>query len=191
MPGIDGTEVRVGVTGNLKVAPIGTAGPTDTSAAWPVAWVDLGYLSEDGFVITPQSDKQDIMVWQSLASIRTILTSRSEELKFTLMQTNADTLKLAFGGGSVTTSGTTYHYTAPLAGDVDERAFGVEVRDALLIYRFHFPRGLVTDVGDIAFVRKDAVKYELTATVMSVDDVTPLFDFYTNDANFAASLVAA
>lgn len=192
MTGIKGSEVRVGVTGNLYVAPKGTVGPTDTTTAWPTGWTDLGYLAESGFVITPKTDHQDIMVWQSLAAVRTILKSRTEELKFTLMQMNKNTLPLALGGGTVTGTTGNFHYSAPTAGTVDERAFGVEVRDAALIYRFLFPRGLVTDVKDIPFLRTDAIKFDLTATVMAVDDVTPLFEFFTNDVAFdpAATLAA-
>lgn len=185
---LDADQVRVGVTGHLFTAPVGTAPPDDVTAAWAAAWRDLGYLSDDGPALTPSTDKTDIMVWQSLAAVRTIMTARSYELKYTLMQSNIDTFVLAMGGGEVTAEGVApnevFHYTAPLASDVDERAFGLEVIDGDLVYRFVFPRGLVTDVGDIAFTRSDAIKYELTTTVMAVDDVTPLFDFLTNDPAF-------
>lgn len=185
---ITAAEVRVGVTGNLYSAPRGTTAPADTEAAWGVGWTDLGYLSEDGFVMTPSTETTDIMVWQSLASVRTLMTSRSQELKFTLMQMNRDTFVLAMGGG-VLEDGVAgeYHYSAPMGGDVDERSFGIEVRDGALTYRFVFHRGLVSDVGDIAFVRGDAIKFELTVSVMAVDDETPLFEFFTNDAAFAAA----
>ncbi len=187
-PGLQGDEVRVGVTGNLYTAPKGTTPPTDVTAAWGTGWVDLGYLSEDGFVITPTTDSTDIMVWQSLAAVRKLMTSRTLELKFTLMQHDANTFTLAMGGGTITKTGsapnTVYTYTAPAAGDVDERMFGLEWRDGSLTYRFVFPRGVVTDVGDIAFLRTDAVKFELTASVLAVDDVTPLFTYMTNDPAF-------
>lgn len=189
--GIQGDEVRVGVTGNLYYAPQGSTAPDDVATAWDAEWVDLGYLSEDGFVITPTTDSSDIMVWQSLASVRKLMTSRTLELKYTLMQHDAETFKLAMGGGDIVASGVApdevYTYTAPGAGDVDERMFGLEWRDGPLTYRFVFPRGVVTDVGDIGFLRTDAVKFELTTSVLAVDDVTPLFTYITNDAAFAAA----
>jgi hypothetical protein len=184
MSGLDGDEVRVGVTGNLYSAPKGTTAPADTTTAWAAEWTDLGYLSEDGFVMTPNVESDDLMVWQSYAAVRKLMTSRTLDLKFTLMQANADTFMLTFGGGTVTAAGTDWRYEAPIGGEVDERAFGLEVRDGTLIYRFFFPRGMVTDVGDIPVVKTDAIKFELTASVLAVDDVTPLFEFVTNDAAF-------
>lgn len=184
MSGLDGDEVRVGVTGNLYSAPKGTAFPTDVTAAWPAAFTDLGFLSEDGFVMTPNTESDDLMVWQSYAAVRKLLTSRTLDLKFTLMQANPESFMLAFGGGTVSGTSGVFTYAAPIGGTVDERAFGLEVRDGTTTYRFFFPRGIVTDVGDIPIVKTDAVKFELTASVLAVDDLTPLFSFMTNDPAF-------
>lgn len=168
---LDATQVRVGSSGMLLCAPVGTAGPTDTTTAWSSSWYNLGYLNEDGPSLAPSVSSEDIKSWQSLMPVRKVVTERAFEIKGKLQQENGEVLMLAFGGGTMTSTGTApnliFTYTPPLPTFIDERAFGLEVQDGTLIDRYVFPRGLVTDVGDIVFKRSAETVYELTISLLA------------------------
>src|SRR5215471_9915903 len=95
---LDCSEVRVGLTGHLYTAPVGTPMPTDVTTPLPSPWVDLGYTTEDGLSMGVDINREDFNVWQSLAPCRSVITSQTYTDTFTLVQRNADTLRLAFGG---------------------------------------------------------------------------------------------
>src|SRR5919108_1638037 len=99
----DSDEVVVGANGRIFVAPVGTAAPADTAAAYGVAWIDLGFANEDGVTLMVGKDVESIGAWQSMFPIRRVVTARDMSLSFALRQWNESALPLAFGGGTVST----------------------------------------------------------------------------------------
>ena len=109
------------------------------------------------------------------------------DLGLTLLQWNAESLKLAFGGGSVaTTAGPPayYTYTPPAPEDIDFRAVVLEWEDGTKDYRLHVPKALVTDTSSITLARSDAAGIPLTLSVIATDGTDP-FTIITNDPAFA------
>lgn len=90
--------------GYIFTAPVGTALPTDYKTALPAAWKCLGYISEDGYVETLDSDSEDIkdMNGDLMASPQ---TSRVESAQLTLAEIKAATLKVMYGSDNVTDKG--------------------------------------------------------------------------------------
>lgn len=184
---IDAGEIRVGTTGNLYVAPVGTAAPPDPPAAWPVAWVDLGALSEDGAAMTPSMAVNEIKIWQSAYTVRRVVTDRGMEWKVTVMQRNAATFMLAMGGGLIeetTTGSGVFRFTPPPPSTIDERAFGLEVRENLIVDRYYLRRGIVSATGDVMFRRGEATRFDLTISALG-DDTNVTWELVTNDAGMA------
>lgn len=183
---IDTSEIRVGVTGNLYVASVGTAAPADTAGAW-TGWTDLGALSDDGPTMTPSMDVTEINIWQSFYAARRIVTGRGVEWAFTLMQRNADTLKLAMGGGTIVAgTGSDWIYTPPTPDEIDERAFGLEVREGSIIDRYIMGRGMVTGLGDVPFKRTEATRFDITIAALGDDNGDP-WTLISNDSALATS----
>lgn len=173
---IDTDEIRVGATGTLYSAPIGSTAPTTTVGGWDAAWTDLGALSEDGPSITPSMDVSEIKIWQSLYAVRRIVTDRGMDWKFTLMQRNAHNFVLAMGGGAITETGVgsnVWKYVPPDASEIDERMFGIEVVENSIIDRYILARGMVTDFGEIPIRRDAPTQFELTVSVLASDDADP------------------
>lgn len=184
---IDTDEIRVGVSGSVYVADIGSTLPTDIATALDAAFVDLGATTEDALGLSPSQSIQKIRAWQSSKPVRVSKTEDDLAISFTLMQVNEKTLPLAFGGGTVTaTAGPPayYTFTPPAAGTVDERAFVFAWVDGSYTYRLVVERGMVSETGEIPVKKDSAIELPLTVEVLgaSVGD-----DWYlvTDDPAFA------
>jgi hypothetical protein len=182
---VDADEIVVGANGNVYVGPVGTAGPTDIDTALNAAFSDLGYVSEDGVEITPGMDVSDINAWQSFYPVRRIVTGRSLEIGFTLLQWNEDSIALAFGGGEVVTAASVHTYSPPSPDEIDYRAMVVEWHDGDKGYRLHVPKVLVTDTSALSLNRTDPAGLALTFAVQATDGSDP-FTLITDDPAFAA-----
>jgi hypothetical protein len=163
--GWDATEVRLGTSGNIWVAPSMTPAPADATSALVTPWVNLGYASADGFTVTPQVATTDIMVWQSPYPVREKV-DQGIDIKVRLVQDSPEVWPLAFGGGSVDVA--TGTYTPPQPGEVNENAFCFDVIDGADSIRYWFARVVVTGVADIVHKADEAIGYELTMKVLGV-----------------------
>jgi hypothetical protein len=185
----DCAEVRVGVTGHLWAAPVGTAMPSDTTTPVATPWVNLGYTTEDGLSMTVDMNKEDFRVWQSNQPCRSVITEQTYTSTFTLVQRNPATLALAFGGGTLEAVGVTtdYIYTPPPAG-LYERAFVYEVIDGDITDRWCMFRGTPALSGDIQFTKSEMTGYEIEVTHLGTVDGT--WQLISNDPALAGSLPA-
>jgi hypothetical protein len=164
---IDTTEIRVGQSGAVYVAPIGTAMPIEPDDVLDVAFVDLGAITEDGVSLEPGMTVEKLRAWQANKTVRVVKTEDELMASFTLMQWNNETVPLALGGGTISaTPGAQVKYVPPAAGVIDERIFLIEWVDGANDYRLLIPRGMVTDVGEIQLAKTDAAGLELTVEVL-------------------------
>src|SRR4051812_32430856 len=100
----DPSETFVAVGGQVYVAPVGTALPSDVDDNLNAAFVGLGYTTDDGVTWNVSRDIADIGAWQAFDPIRSLLTGREVQASFGLQQWNESTVPLAFGGGAVSGS---------------------------------------------------------------------------------------
>lgn len=171
------SEVRVAGAGKVWAAPSGSTLPTDSTSALDAAFVDMGYVTTDGVTFTLSRETEDLDAWQG-SKVRVLTVAEPMSVEFQLMQTSQDALKLAFGGGTVTTA-TTFHTYEPPAGTNAERVLVIEFTDGAEEYRYVIPRAQVE--GDVTFTltREGAVTYPLTFGVL---DNTPKFQIITEDS---------
>jgi hypothetical protein len=181
---IDTSEIRVGASGIVYVAPTATTLPTDEATAVDAGFIELGAITEDGVTLSPSRSIEKIRAWQSAKAVRTVITEDELSIQFSLMQFNEVTLPLALGGGTITDNLGSYSYTPPAAGTVDERAFIVEWVDGAITSRLVIPRGMVTEVSEIALTKSGAIELGITVEVLgsSPND----FTIYTDDPAFGA-----
>lgn len=100
MPALNSGQIRVAGTGAFWKAPLGTTTPTDSVTAWGAGFVNLGFAT-DGFTMTQDKKTNPITGWQSLEDLRLITTGVNRKFAFELLQSNKDTLGLAWGGATV------------------------------------------------------------------------------------------
>lgn len=151
--------------GAIYHAPTGTTLPTDTSTTLDVAFVALGYCSEDGLVNSNSPENEDIKAWGG-DTVLSVQTSKDDTFQFTLIEAlNVNVLKAVYGSSNVTgTLSTGITVTA----NADEAEYGSWVIDMVMkggvAKRIVIPSGKITEVGDITYADGDAVGYETTLT---------------------------
>lgn len=104
---MDASNVSFGkpkAIGGVWIAPAGTTLPTDGSTALAAAYVNMGYISEDGYVISTETDTQEIKAWGG-DTVLTGQSSFSESHTVNFIETNVNTLKAIYGASNVTTAG--------------------------------------------------------------------------------------
>ncbi len=160
-----GSEVRVAGAGHVWAAPEGAAIPSDLTAP-PPGFVDMGYVTTDGVGFTFSRESEDLDAWQG-DKVRVLSSREPMTLTFALMQTNADSLLLALGGGSFSEPSPGVFEYLPIAGENLVRTLIVDFADGTLNYRYVIPRAQVE--GDVTWtlVRTDALTYPVTFGVLA------------------------
>lgn len=167
---LDTTEVGVAITGELFVAPLGTAMPTDTTTALNAAFKGLGYFSEDGVTESFEKDVEDITAWQNAKRVRTVITSAKATYAGTLIQTNKDVIENVFG---TTVTQTVAHgsYSINPGATSGRKAWVFEVVDGPEIKRICIEDGEITELGETTYATGEPIGYAMTLEAYSDPDV--------------------
>lgn len=177
------SNVTTGLTGGVRVAPVGTTAPTTPTATYTTGWTELGYISDDGITQAQNSDTTEIKAWQGGVTTRKIISSSETTFSFTVIETNKDVWALYYPGSTFATATgvTTATIKVPTA---DPRAFAFDVIDGAKHYRFLVPKGEISDRGDLVYKGDEAIGYEFTMTCYPASDGTVMV-VLTDDAAVA------
>lgn len=161
----DATKVGVAVTGSIYRAPLATAAPTSQTTALNVAFVDLGYIGEDGVTqtIPASGDSTPVKAWQNGATIR-ILRSPSEDpatFSFVALETNKTVVE-SWAGATVTQTVTEGSYTLNSTANRTHYSWVIDVVDGAELERIYIPDGVVFEVGDRVYANQEPIGYEMT-----------------------------
>ena len=182
---IDADEVVVGANGTIRVAPLGTAIPTEISAAFDAAWIDLGAVTEDGVSCSDGKSTSDVNAWQSFSPLRKLIDSRTGVIGFELIQWNRSTVGLAFGGGTFSEPSVgEYKYVPPAPSVLDERMLAVEWADGAKNYRLIYAKGIVADSVETGLSRSSESGLPISFELLGSDSGDP-WEFHTDDPAFA------
>lgn len=146
----DPKKVRVG-PGTLYIAPVGSTEPTDLTAAWAAAWVELGY-TEAGSTFSFENTFEDVPVAEEMDPVAILQTARNISVSFAAAEMTAANLETALNGGTLTVTGVAgseiVTFEPPAAGDFTYVALGWQSTDGL--ERWVFRKGIQTGTVDIA-----------------------------------------
>jgi hypothetical protein len=182
---IAGSEVRVGANGTIYIAPSGTAGPANMAAAW-TGFTDLGYATEEGVTIGRSLTTEQVRAWQSIATIRYLVTEVAFTVALSLLQFNETTLPLWLGGGTIVNqSAGSYKFSVSSSPTIDERVFGVQWVDGTVNYRLVIGRCMVTESGEASVTRSEGIALPLTFGAMAPASGTELSYILTDDPAMA------
>lgn len=182
---LDANDLVVAANGRVYVGPTTATLPADETEALDAAFVDLGYCTENGVTVSPTMTVESVQPWQSFYSIREIVTARELTVGFELLQFNADTTVLAFGGGTVTEETPGHFKMVPPSPEiVDKRTVVVDWSDGDKDYRLVIPVAMMSDGGEFSLSRTAPATLAVTLKALGEDGEDP-FVLYTNDTAFA------
>jgi hypothetical protein len=150
------------VTGSVMRAPKGTPLPTDASTAPNAAFVDSGYITEDGCTLADAQTWVDIKDWGG-DIVRRIKSESIVTIAASFLEVNANSAKAAFGDSNVSTTG------GQIAIKINAKEPGraswlFNMLDGDRYIRLVVSDGQVTDRADMQFTRQGAVVIPVTIT---------------------------
>lgn len=150
------------VAGAVYRAPKGTTLPTDATTALASAFVDMGYISEDGVVNSNSPSSEKIKDWGG----QTVLIVKSDKpdtfkIKF-IEALNSAVLQTVYGSANVTTGTNTITVVAN-AKDTGEYVYAIDmVMTGGALKRIVIPCGVLSALADITYKNNEAIGYEVT-----------------------------
>lgn len=178
--------VAGGGTGNALCyfAPAGTAGPTIATTPPAAAFLDAGWITEDGLTHAVAESSTDIRAFGSLAPVRTMTTESTVTFATTFLESNPVSLavyhrkpltELVPGVGGVLNFETG-------ASESVQYAAVFDMVDGVNHLRAFCPSVQVTDRGDLAITAGEAVTYPVTLTAYPDTDGNAIYWLYVLDA---------
>jgi hypothetical protein len=178
--------VRIGITGELYAAAVGTAAPTSSTSSLDAGFTGMGYVSEDGVTETYDDTVEDIVAWQNATVVRSVTTESKATLQLTLIETKGKVLELYHKGSTVEAVGAGEWKIDVKAPGADERAFVLDVIDGSKHIRFYVPRGEVSERGEITYANGEPIGYQITITCYP-DSNNVVLTKFSDDANWGYS----
>lgn len=174
------------VTGGVWWAPTGTAVPTDAVTALNVAFIGLGYVTNDGLVGSEKRDTKDILDWAGI-TVATLITGFKDIFKFGFLEFLNDAVHTAIRGtGNVTVTAANGTHGKQLKISHNGAAFphGVWVFElgvaAGTRVRIVVVDGQVTELDDTNYKSDDLVGQKVTLTAFA-DSTGNTHYTYTDD----------
>ena len=187
MPNVN--DVRIGApeqktTGAIKHAPVGTTLPVlsdigVSGVTLDPAFVGDEYVSEDGLTLSPSMSTTNIKDWSGTV-VRKLLEEFDGTLSWTMISTNEDTLKIAFGDDYVTSAAASSAHGAQVRAalgahlpDTQSWVFLMKDGDARVV--IVVPNGQITEVGDVTFVSNNAIGWQVTLSTYPDSDGNSIY----------------
>ncbi len=140
-------------------AEVGETPPADTvefDGAWGGNWTNPGG-TEEGWRLTGDASTQSHNIEEQPNPVLQTLESRTLGFAASLAEDTLESLRLAFGGGTITTDGVTGVKSFTLSSGIEEFAVGLDMKTVGgVTRRIIIPRASGTGSVDVAFRRSSA-----------------------------------
>lgn len=170
------------VGGALWWAPAGTAAPTDATTALDKAFLNVGYLSEDGLKEKETRTNQSHKAWGG-DTVEYSQTGYEKLYDFTMIETNDATMKARYGVDNVQVDekGNVKHVKHN-AKELPEGVWVAEMVIANRICRKVMPKAKIQSVGETTYKDNELVKYPATIGLMPDSNGDYENDYYAEVA---------
>lgn len=156
--------------GAVKRAAVGTALPTNTTAALNAAFESLGYISEDGVTNSLSMESTNIKAWGG-QTVYSAITESGDVFKMTFIESsNATVLKTIFGEDNVTIDATAKEIAVKVKlEDTEPYSWVIDTLLAKGKKRTVIPSAKVTSIGDVVYKDNELISYEVELTAVADD----------------------
>lgn len=170
---LDASNTMIGTANGagLMLAPVGTAGPTDGSTAWPAGWETIGYVHEDGVTLALETENESLKAWQSKTALRTVITGRELTVEFTMLEVTPKAMALFFDEDPPSGDASEFTLTVTSEGSANEYAIGIDTKDGDTVLRYIFPRATLAENGEISLVTSDFQGFPVTLSAQDQNGV--------------------
>jgi len=131
--------IIIAATGTVYVAPTGTPAPTQVRSTLDVAFLEMGFLSEEGVSVTQGRSVEPKSSWTSLYPKEFITVEQRILVGFALREFNKRAVEFALEG-AIVAAGAEFKYS-PSAQDRLQRALVVDWEDGTHLFRLYLPFG--------------------------------------------------
>lgn len=161
------TAAKPRTAGVIYRAPLATTLPTDASTALAATYKSLGHLSEDGFTNNNTATSEDIREMGGQV-VLTVQTEKNDTFAFTLIDAlESEVLKAVYGSDNVDGTLADGLTVTANAAEPEEAVWVLEtIMRGGVLQRIVIPDGKVSEIGEIAYRRNEAVGYNLTITAL-------------------------
>ena len=168
----DVTEVTAGmpsnVAGYVYSAPVGTTLPTTADETLNAAFTDMGFISADGVTETSNLESATIKDWGG-TTILALTSSRDCDFKMKFASAyNTEVLKSVYGDENVTGTLATGLTVKVNQADLTPKSYVIEmIGSGGELIRHVLPNAVPTAIGDISYVKSDAIYFDTTLHCMT------------------------
>lgn len=171
-------------TGAVMHAPLGTPLPslddvTPSEVTIDEGFKDGGYVSSDGVSLTPDMSTSDINEWGG-ALVRRVLEAFNGEIGFTMIQSDAETFKMALGEGHVVSSAATADHGNQVMAKFgahlpDPESWIFKMKDGAARILICLPNAQVTGMDEVTFNATDPIGWALTLSCYPDESGTSIY----------------
>lgn len=165
-------------------APAGTAGPADASVALAPAYLDAGWITEDGLTAAVDEENTEIPAFGTFSPVRILTTSSTRTFSLAFLETNEVSLAVyhrqELADVAFAADGT---FTIQEGGAASvQYAVVFELVDGDNRVRAFLPNAEVTDREDFTVSGGEAVSYGVTLTAYPDNTGTSVYWHYLVDS---------
>ena len=166
-------------------APVGSVAPADATADPAAAFLDAGWITEDGLSAKVSESSKDINAFGTFSPVRTIVTESKQTFDIAFLESNPVSLAIyhRMDLAALTVEGATGALSFGTGASASETYAAIfDMVDGDNALRAYCPNVQVTDRGDLNIKAGEAVTYPVTLTAYPDVDGISVHWFYVLDA---------
>lgn len=154
------------ITGAIMVAPLGSPLPASVDDLIDSAFVDCGYISEDGLTLTPELSMTEIRDWGGDV-VRRLVETFQNTLNWAFLETNENSTKAYWGDSNVEVVAATADTGEALAIKVNgnespHKSWLFNIKDGDRRMRIVVPDGQIGEREAQTYTKSGAITYGVT-----------------------------